>query len=364
MALALFAEAIIVLFFGCVQLLSKNKQALHYCMALACLVMGLSLLYFWALETGLILALPFLAGSDIPLTFLAAPSLYLAGRAVLSGGRPGVKRSIPYFAAVAPFALGSVLYNLAFGPAYLGRFGAVPGHFATTTLIALTLGADLVLIAAIAGALGYGLRLRKRGAIPNRAEYRHQVAVLCCYGAASLVLPVAVALRRESLYLLGCEMFGAFGLIYALTRVGALYFQGMAASSPPMKINPEWDAGAGEFAARLEALMRSRSPYRDGSLTRDKLAGMLGVEPERLTYHLQSTRSVSFRGYLNDLRLEAVCSDLVAYPNRSILDTALDAGFTSKTTFNTLFAKKYGMSPRQFRDKNTAEPPVTAAAKP
>ena len=364
MALALFAEAIIALFFGCVQLLSKNRQALHYCMALSCLIMGLSLLYFWALETSLILALPFLAGSDIPLTFIAAPCLYLTGRAVLSGGRPGVKRYIPYFAAIAPFALGSGLYNLVVGPAYIRRFGVSPGHFATTALIALTLGADLVLIASLAGALGYAIRLRKQGAIPSKAEYRHQVAALCCYAAASLVLPLAVAQKSESLYLLGCEMFGAFGLIYALSRTGAIYFHGMAASSPPRRRSPEWDAGAGEFAARLEALMRSRSSYRDGSLTRRKLASMLRVEPERLSYHLRSTRSVSFRSYLNDVRLEAVCRDLVAIPHRSILDTAFEAGFTSKTTFNTLFAKKYGMSPRRFRDKKTAEPRVTDAMKP
>ena len=93
---------------------------------------------------------------------------------------------------------------------------------------------------------------------------------------------------------------------------------------------------------------------------------MLRVEPERLSYHLRSTRSVSFRSYLNDVRLEAVCGrrDLVHTPTAPGTDTAFEAGFTSKTTFNTLFAKKYGMSPRRFRDKKTAEPRVTDAMKP
>ena len=79
---------------------------------------------------------------------------------------------------------------------------------------------------------------------------------------------------------------------------------------------------------------------------------MLGEEPKRLSYHLNVSLSTSFRGYINELRLAAVCQDLLAEPRRSILDIAFANGFNSKSSFNTLFFKKYGITPREFRREN------------
>jgi AraC-like DNA-binding protein len=41
---------------------------------------------------------------------------------------------------------------------------------------------------------------------------------------------------------------------------------------------------------------------------------------------------------------------------KSILDMAYEAGFKSKTTFNTIFKKHTGVTPSEFR-KNLAEKP-------
>jgi AraC family transcriptional regulator len=51
---------------------------------------------------------------------------------------------------------------------------------------------------------------------------------------------------------------------------------------------------------------------------------------------------------LTDYRLERV-SALLEQSNRSILELCLEAGFQSPASFSTLFRRRYGMSPREYR---------------
>ena len=91
--------------------------------------------------------------------------------------------------------------------------------------------------------------------------------------------------------------------------------------------------------------------YRNEELTLPQLARALGVEPRRLSYHFKTRCGTNFRGYINDLRLRAVCRDLLESPDSSILDLAYKNGFNSKSSFNMLFLKAYGLTPREFRSR-------------
>ena len=68
--------------------------------------------------------------------------------------------------------------------------------------------------------------------------------------------------------------------------------------------------------------------------------------------------SFEFKSSINELRLEAVCRELMADPRRTILDTIFANGFNSKSSFNDLFFKKYGMTPKEFRRANLGRPGV------
>jgi len=62
----------------------------------------------------------------------------------------------------------------------------------------------------------------------------------------------------------------------------------------------------------------------------------------------------NFYNYVNDFRIEYVKDELAnpARKNESVLRIAYDAGFKSKTTFNTLFKKKTGSTPSAYRKAN------------
>jgi AraC-like DNA-binding protein len=146
----------------------------------------------------------------------------------------------------------------------------------------------------------------------------------------------------------GCAITGLIAVAYALSRMGVSYFS-QDRPPPTRHARPEWDNSAEELGSRLQALMESSAPYRDERLSVQTLARKLGVEPGQLSYHLNVRHSLTFRSYINEWRLRSVGEDLLSRPDRSILDIAFENGFNSKSSFNSLFFKKYGMTPREYR---------------
>jgi AraC-like DNA-binding protein len=364
MHIIFFAEAVSILFFTIVQLVAKDKQPLHYCMAIGCFCLGCVLLHSGAVADGLLLRIPALVNSDISAIFLAAPAFYLASLTILHEGRPPVRSHVVYFIGPALLAVGCGLYNAFTAPAYRERFGAIPGHFSTPALMVLSLSAVLLGTAAIVADLLMARRRYRAREIRHWDEVRSQVIFLFCYLAASSLVLTSVFLRDDRLYRTATAAFGLIAMAYALSRTAVFHFshRRRISSRPPLA-RSEWDSRAEELTARLDKLMETSAVYRDPSLSLRRLAQALGVEPKRLSYHFRTSLTVSFRGYINEWRLKAVCHDLHRIPGRSILDTAFENGFNSKSSFNTLFFKRYGRTPREFRNERAGQTGRRAASR-
>jgi AraC-like DNA-binding protein len=350
----LFARGVGSLFFAVVQLTAANKQPLHYCMAVGCLAAGGIFIYLSGAAGRLILRLPWLANSDIALLLVVSPAFYLTSVTILHEGRRPVRSYLIYFAVPAALAFGTELYDAL--TAERLKDGAVLGHFSSVALRSFTLAADLLFIAAIVLALLTALRLSWARQVGDRAAFRHQVVFLFFYLASATVIMVGWVLRNEHLYAVGCLITGLVVVCYALSRTAPFYFAQNRRLLRLGRKKPPWDASAPELTIRLSRLMEHEAPYRDERLTLQRLAGMLGEEPKRLSYHLNVNLSNTFRGYINELRLIAVCRDLLGDPHRAILDVAFSNGFNSKSSFNALFVRKYGLTPKEYRQKHLEHP--------
>src|SRR5690606_17638889 len=100
--------------------------------------------------------------------------------------------------------------------------------------------------------------------------------------------------------------------------------------------DPRFDA----VEARLSALMSAQALYREPALGIAQLARRSGY-PEYLVSAVINRRlGGNFWEYVNRHRVEAVRACLAdADDRRGILEIAYDAGFTSKSTFNTAFRR-------------------------
>lgn len=102
-----------------------------------------------------------------------------------------------------------------------------------------------------------------------------------------------------------------------------------------------------------EAFTRARV-HLDNRLTLDGLCGHLRENPHYVSQVINQDLGSSFYELLNLRRVESAKQALLAAPERTILEISLDAGFNSKSTFNTAFRQHTGVTPTEYRRKMCA----------
>ncbi|MDC7218999.1 MAG: helix-turn-helix domain-containing protein [Spirochaetales bacterium] len=110
-----------------------------------------------------------------------------------------------------------------------------------------------------------------------------------------------------------------------------------------------------KIVARLDELMRQEKVYRNGRLSLKELSTLLSISPSQLSELLNSHYDASFNNFVNSYRVEELKSIFQTKADVNILQAAIDCGFNSKSTFNTVFRKQTGLTPTQFRQKTRSE---------
>lgn len=105
-----------------------------------------------------------------------------------------------------------------------------------------------------------------------------------------------------------------------------------------------------ELWQTLGELMKDQRPYLDSTLSLTQLASLISVSNDYLTQAINTHGEKNFYDFINDYRVEAA-RDLLAdaQGKRSLLDIALDSGFSSQSAFSTRFKGVVGMTPSQYR---------------
>ncbi|KPF68667.1 hypothetical protein IP84_08425 [beta proteobacterium AAP99] len=108
--------------------------------------------------------------------------------------------------------------------------------------------------------------------------------------------------------------------------------------------------------ARLDELLATERPYLDNDLSLAALAQMLQTSTHHLSYVLNQRLGQSFYDLINERRVREVqrCLRDPAYASQSILEIALDSGFSSKATFNAAFRKHAGTTPSAYRQQTAS----------
>lgn len=105
------------------------------------------------------------------------------------------------------------------------------------------------------------------------------------------------------------------------------------------------------IAANLSLYMKVKQPYLNPELNITTLAFNLGVTEKLLSQTINSTMGVNFSDYINSYRIEFVREKLEADKVRSlsIKEIMYEAGFNSRSVFNTAFKKKTGLTPSEYQ---------------
>jgi AraC-like DNA-binding protein len=108
-----------------------------------------------------------------------------------------------------------------------------------------------------------------------------------------------------------------------------------------------------EIATRVTLLMEDSKPYLQSELTLQDLADKLEIPSYQVTQAINEGLGKNFYDLVNGYRVEEA-KRLLSDPasrNNKVLSIGMDAGFNSKTTFNTVFKKFTGLTPSDFKEQ-------------
>jgi AraC-like DNA-binding protein len=113
----------------------------------------------------------------------------------------------------------------------------------------------------------------------------------------------------------------------------------------------------GDIVQRTIALMKNEKLYLKTDLTLQDLADQLGTAPYLVSQAINEGLKKTFYDLVNGYRVEEA-KRLLLNPqtrNNKMLALGFDAGFNSKTTFNTVFKKFTGLTPTDYREQQLQE---------
>ena len=105
----------------------------------------------------------------------------------------------------------------------------------------------------------------------------------------------------------------------------------------------------------LQDYMKESTPYLDPSLTLFSLAKQLNLPSKELSVLINHTMGLHFFDFVNEYRIN-YAKELLLNQKRqdlTVLEILYDAGFNSKSSFNTEFKKRTGVTPTEYRKKHS-----------
>lgn len=111
------------------------------------------------------------------------------------------------------------------------------------------------------------------------------------------------------------------------------------------------DTEAALLKDALLHIMENDRPYKNCDLTLPELSEKLDTTPHKLSEVLNSQLGQNFYDFVNGYRVREVQQRLADGKSQALtlLSLALDAGFASKSTFNSVFKKLTGQTPSDYR---------------
>lgn len=97
------------------------------------------------------------------------------------------------------------------------------------------------------------------------------------------------------------------------------------------------------------AIVRAENWVADPELSLTTLARRLGTNTGHLSRALNEGLGIGFSAFVNGLRCETVAEAIDLGGNGDLLELALDAGFSSKASFNRAFQARYDTTPSAYR---------------
>lgn len=105
----------------------------------------------------------------------------------------------------------------------------------------------------------------------------------------------------------------------------------------------------------LQKYMEAEKPFLESQLSIKDVAQALDVNTKKLSQVINEQFGLNFFNYINEYRVNEVKARIIApeYEHLSVLGIALDCGFNSKSSFNSVFKRLTGKTPTDYKSETS-----------
>jgi len=102
---------------------------------------------------------------------------------------------------------------------------------------------------------------------------------------------------------------------------------------------------------QLEELMVRQRPFLDPDLSLDRLASLINLSPKKLSQGINDVFGQTFFDFINTYRINEAKGIFERSTDKglTVLEVMYQCGFNSKSSFNTIFRQKTGMTPSAYK---------------
>lgn len=316
-------------------------------------------------------------GLLMALSFLVAPCLWLFAREITEGAAPSL-RSVGK-RHVAIIAIGAALTLPLIQRSYWGPYFGNPDDVPSPSHRLFIQGSMILCATLFLAQVPYYLRACVRILSKHTNQTKALLSSIESQSLNALRLLILVVFTKwgvSLLRVLHCMLLGTdtgWGLVFALLEVGvtvaivftlarhttAFTVEDRQLARDLFEPHAEGTPAAKYAKSSLDEPTRSRiqrkldealsALHRDSRLTLRTLCLHIRENPHHVSQVINQDLGTSFYDLINRQRIESAKAALVAFPDRTVLDIALEMGFNSKSTFNTAFRQHTGSTPTQFR---------------
>lgn len=362
--LLIFAGIIQGFIFGIVVLSSKkyNNKA-SFCLASVMLLMSLSNLQYWLIDTKTVEKYSFIKYAYIPWHWLIMPFFYLFVYLYLQRKEKLSKNTKLYlftpFFVVLTIVIIQLAYKFLINPTY-----ELPSHFNRGIFIYL----DILSILFILSIIYMIFKMLKRYEIGNN-EYDPLLVIsetkwlkrLITIGVITcvfwiLAMGITVYSNKENLSLFYFLWLGMSVIIYYIGYVGINKLQlikerkhiRIAQTGKKEKKDKKSTNKHDEFFNNFVSIVNQQ--FTNPNLTLEQISKELNISTSYLSQKIKANSGENFSTFINSLRIKKAKKILInnEYKNYTTTAIGLEAGFNSKSSFYRAFKKIEGCTPQEY----------------
>lgn len=364
--LLIFAGVIQGLIFGIVVLINKkysSKASLY--LAIVMLLMSLSNLQYWLIDTKTVEKYDFIKYTYIPWHWLILPFFYLFVYKYLQQQQKLSKNIklylfVPFFSVIAIVFL-QLLYKFFINPNY-----QLPSHFSRGIFIYLDILSILFIISIIYLIFAMLKKYEKEHKqydplkVVSETKWLKRLitigVVTCVFWI--IAMSITVYSNKENLSLFYFLWLGMSIIIYYLGYVGINKLQLIKERKDirsTQNYKTEVDSKKIESKIKPDEIFKNfvvliEQKYTNPNLSLDLISTELNISTSYLSQKIKTNSGASFSTYINNLRVQEAKKMLIndSYSNYTSTAIGLEAGFNSKSSFYRAFKKNENCTPLEY----------------